>query len=318
MSRLRFSFGMLAVLFLVSGCSSPPVEATPQEIRLAVGSRGGDFWNFGSELEKFVQTRHGNYKVTITRAVGRQTLQAVQDGTADCGFAFSNLAYEAYSGKLDVSQAPFDHLRAVASIEVTPLNLLVSAGSPVQRIGDLRGRRVLIGSPDSGSFRAAKLVLEAYGLSEGEGAVETVAEGFNRARPYLLNGQADAVLILARGPFGFTDDGLRPVPIDGDAVADLRRQYPFFRVVLVPSGSFRDHTAPLKTVGIESVLLCRDVLAPELVRQFTGDWFSALDQLLTAGALPEAFTRKTASATPIPLHQGARDYYRARQVLLRD
>ena len=47
-------------------------------------------------------------------------------------------------------------------------------------------------------------------------------------------------------------------------------------------------------------------------------WFVALDRLLKVGELPRAFTRKAASATPIPLHQGARDYNRGRQVILHD
>jgi uncharacterized protein len=307
---------LLALALSMSGCSSQPGAAPPQEVRLAVGSRGGDFWSFGIELERVVQARNRHYKLTIIRAIGRQTLQAVQDGTAECGFAFSNLAYEAYSGKLDVPGNRHDRLRGVASIEVTPLNLLVPRASPIQSIRDLRGRRAIIGTPDSGSFRAAGLVLDAYRLSGG--AVEMLAEGFNRVRAYLQDGRADAVLILARPPFGFSNDGLRPVPIDDEVVDTLRQRYPFFRAVLVPSGGFQGYPTPLKTVGIESVLLCRDLLAPDLVRQLAADWFVALDRLLKAGELPQAFTRKAASATPIPLHQGARDYYRARQVLLQD
>ena len=231
---------LLAVALSMSGCSSQPGAAAPQEVRLAVGSRGGDFWNFGNELEKVVQAGHRNYRLTIIRAVGRQTLQAVQDGTAECGFAFSNLAYEAYSGTLDGPR--HDRLRGVASIEVTPLNLLVARASPIQSIRDLRGRRALIGAPDSGSFRAAQLVLDAYQLSGG--AVEMIAEGFSRARADLQDGRADAVLILARPPFGFSDDGLRPVPIDDEVVDTLRQRYPFFRAVLVPSGGFQGHPTP--------------------------------------------------------------------------
>jgi len=112
-------------------------------------------------------------------------------------------------------------------------------------------------------------------------------------------------------------DGLRPVPIDDEVVDTLRQRYPFFRAVLVLAGGFQGYPTPLKTVGIESVLLCRDLLAPDFVRQLAADWFVALDQLLKAGELPQAFTRN-AQATPIPLHQGARDYNRARQVLLQD
>jgi len=301
-----------------TGCKGDPSAATPREVRVAVGSRGGDFWNFGQALEEAARARHAAYTVTLNTAVGLRTLQAVNDGTSDCGFAFANLAYEGFSGKREGQPGQLDALRGVASIEITPLNLVVRRASPIRQVSDLVGRRVVIGLPDSGSYRAATLVLEAHGLLAQEETVEIIAENFGKARQYLESGKADAIFQLRRRPPISTAEDGRLVPIDGPPMAALRRQYPFFRAALIPMGSYEGQPAPVKTVGIESVFLCREALSPELVRQVTGDWFAGVDQLISDGVVSEAFTRQAAAATPIPLHQGARDFYRARQVLLRD
>jgi uncharacterized protein len=300
------------------GCASPPVQATPHTIRVAVGSRGGDFWNYGVALEQVVRA-HPGFTVALDSAVGLRTLQAVNEGTSDCGFGYANLAYEAFSGKLErQSSGRLDELRGVASIEITPLNLVVSKASGVKNVAELLGRRVVIGTPDSGSYRAARLVLEAHGLSSDEEMLEIIPRNFGAARQLLEKGQADAVFQLRRRPPLDSTSSGRLVPIEGPPVASLRRQYPFFRPVVIRMGSYPGQMEPIKTVGIESVFLCGEHLAPEVVRQLAADWFAAVDQLVNDGAGAETYSRQAAAATPIPLHQGARDFYRARQVLLRD
>lgn len=299
-------------------CASPPVQTTRHTIRVAVGSRGGDFWNYGVALEQVVSA-HTGFTVTLDSAIGLRALQAVNEGTSDCGFAYANLAYEVFSGKL-AGQAfgRLEELRGVASIQITPLNLVVPKASGVKDVGDLLGRRVVIGPPDSGSYRAAKLVLEAHGLSADEEMVEIIPRNFGVARQYLEKGQTDAVFQLRRRPPLDSNSTGRLVAIEGAPVAALRRQYPFFRPVVIPMGTYPGQKVPIKTVGIESVFLCREQLAPELVRKLAADWFAAVDQSVNDGAGAETYTRQAAAATPIPLHQGARDFYRARQVLLRD
>ena len=96
----------------------------------------------------------------------------------------------------------------------------------------------------------------------------------------------------------------------------LRERYPFLHPSSIPAHAFKGQVAPLKTVGIESVLLCRDDVSPEHVQRVTKDWFITVTRLAKDGRLAEGVSASVASATPIPLHVGASDYYRARQVLL--
>jgi TRAP-type uncharacterized transport system substrate-binding protein len=71
----------------------------------------------------------------------------------------------------------------------------------------------------------------------------------------------------------------------------------------------------VKTVGVETLLLCREDLDAGQVRRVTRAWFIALNRLVNDGLMSEAVSPKVASAVPIPLHSGAADYYRARQLL---
>ena len=97
----------------------------------------------------------------------------------------------------------------------------------------------------------------------------------------------------------------------------LRERYPFLRPLQIPAGTYAGQSTAIRTVGIESVLLCRDDVDAEHVRRVTGNWFSTFNRLVAEGAIWEGVSASMAAATPIPLHAGASDYYRARQVHVR-
>ena len=63
--------------------------------------------------------------------------------------------------------SPVTTLRALGSLFPEPIHLVVAAGSPIREVADLRGKRVDIGLPSSGTRYDAVMVLEAYGLRHG-------------------------------------------------------------------------------------------------------------------------------------------------------
>jgi TRAP-type uncharacterized transport system substrate-binding protein len=71
----------------------------------------------------------------------------------------------------------------------------------------------------------------------------------------------------------------------------------------------------VKTIGSESLLVCRDDLDDKLVYRMTKGFFEALPRLTEAHSAMRYVDPKFASATPIPLHAGAAQYYRESQLL---
>jgi TRAP transporter TAXI family solute receptor len=289
----------------------------PRAVRIGVGSKGGDFFVMGGELAQTLQSEQPPYHVEVVSNGGAvSSLDDLQQGASDCSFSYANITYEGFTGRLADEPAPMTHLRGVAVIELTPLYFVARRGSPVKHVTDLEGRSMSLGPRGSGSYRAALILLDGFGVDTKR--VKMQAEQFGTSFERMGVGDLDALFILAGQPNNFRNRLKENIlPIEGEKVDRLRARYPFLHPVLVPAGTFPSQTTPISTVGIDSLLLCRDDISSEDVARVTKDWFLTVGRLVKSGRLGDAVTPALASATPIPLHPGAAEYYRARQVQFR-
>src|SRR4029079_10761124 len=98
-------------------------------------------------------------------------------------------------------------------------------------------------------------------------------------------------------------DGARILSLSGPTIDRLRLQHQFFRRMVVPSGQDRDE--PVRTIGVERLLVCRRDLDPDAVYSITKAYFEMLPTLAAADPSLRDVNWDEASATPIPLHEGA-------------
>src|SRR5215831_1254222 len=92
---------------------------------------------------------------------------AIGAGTAQSGFVQSDVAYWAFTGTGVYEGRPkIDVLRAIANLYPESFQLVVRRGSSIKSVADLRGKRVSLDEPGSGTLVDARLILAAYGLSE--------------------------------------------------------------------------------------------------------------------------------------------------------
>jgi TRAP transporter TAXI family solute receptor len=306
---------LCAAPLMMSSCAEPAdVAEKPRTIRIGVGSKGGDFFVMGGELAETLRSEQPPYQVEIVSNGGAvSSLDDLQRGASDCSFSYANITYEGFTGRLADEPGPMTHLRGVAVIELTPLYFVARRGSSVQRVSDLEGRSMSLGPRGSGSYRAALILLDGFGVDTKK--IKMQAERFGTSLERMGVGDVDAFFILAGQPGNFRNRLKENVlPLEGEKVDQLRTRYPFLHPVLVPAGTFPNQTTPIRTVGIDSLLLCRDDIPTQDVTRVTKDWFLTVGRLVKSGRLGDAVTPALASATPIPLHPGAAEYYRARQV----
>jgi TRAP transporter TAXI family solute receptor len=311
----------LATVAVASACrhSTPPTAVTPT-IRIGAGSTGGDFAAMAGALAKTLanETPRLDVDVVVTQG-GISSLESVQRGESDCGFSYSNVAYEAFAGRLSNEPAPLRRLRGVALVQISPLYFLVRKGAPIKSVPDLRGRSVALGGTGSASSRAGMLVLNAFGLDTA--SVRLKDGTFRPSFHELKNGRLDAIFIVAAEPSLAVTRGIKEgaqlLPVDGPAIDTLREHYPFLHPLSIPAGVYPGQREPVRTIGIESLLLCREDVPAEHVQRVTDGWMKTFAQLVRDGQLADSVNASLASATPIPLHTGATAYYRSRQVLHR-
>ena len=307
----------LAIMFFAGCETAPPVSApNPIDLRISTGGRRGYSYRMAEALAKTLSARDANYSIDFETAQDVVSLQSIQQGKADCGFTSANIAYEAFAGRLPDDPRRHDRLRGVALVQLAPLHFVVRKGSSIRDVSDLRGKSVAIGTSGTATARIALLVLRAYGL--GRDAIDIREEGFVRMFSPMVAGAPDGAFLLygqtqpLEGPSRVTN--AQVLPIYGEAIDHLRQEYPFIRPALILAGTYADQKDAIRTIGVESMLICRADLDAERVQEITDAWFRTTNHLLQGNFIFDAVSPELASATPIPLHEGAMRYYRSRRL----
>lgn len=314
-----FSATLVSAAAILS-CAPPPAASSHPRtvVRFTTGPLGGGFYPLGEGLALAYRTSLPD--VTIERLPSGGAVanaDAIQRGTADIGFGFSDVAYIAFGGGLGGGSRPYDRLRGIAVLQLTPLHFVARAGSGIRAITDLRGRRVSVGLPGTGTALTVQLVLEAFGVRRSEVDVENLS--FDEAARRLVDGSLDAMFDTAIYPADSVETataaGARLLPLVGPSIDRLRREYPFFRPAVIPRNTYPGVDGAVRTIGVDSLLVCSRDLDESLVHDLTKGFFDALPSLSSSVDALRFMDLEQSPATPIPLHAGAARFYRERELL---
>lgn len=259
----------------------------------------------------------------------------VRDGRADVGVSFADSVYFAYSSDRGDLHPRAHDLRAISTLHVARILAYVRPDAGITSVAHLRGRTVRVAPPPttddprfaswpvprsltgsgsgtvSGVTSMPQVVLLAHGVLPDQ--VTNRPVGPPEAIDELFSGTLDAVFAMDFESNAFAADaskrGAVLLPIEGHAVDRLRREYSFIRPIRIPAGTYPGQRAPVHTVGVDMVLICRADLDEQVVYELTRAYFAALPRVSAQGDLPQ-LDPEQAPSTPIPLHEGAARYYR--------
>jgi uncharacterized protein len=308
---------LLALALLGAGCRQPAPERARTRVRFTSGTPGGGFYTFGEALAREYGRALPNLDIEVHPSDGAASnLEALQRGDADIGLSHDDVSYLAYAGRLDGRREGFTRLRGIAMLQVAQVHVVVRADAGVRSIDDLRGRRISLGRPKWGSASTAALVLHAFGIQLGDANVQPLR--YDEAAERLSSGLLDALLMTGTYPMAAvtaaTSAGARILPLDDPAIDVLRRDYPFFTRTTIPAGTYPGVSAPIRTIGVHTLLVCRADLDEALVHDLTERLFQILPLLPPLQASLGQMDLQHAPATSIPLHEGAARYYREREL----
>jgi uncharacterized protein len=243
-------------------------------------------------------------------------VDAIASGGLESGFAQSDIAYWAYTGTgIYEGQGKVENLRAIANLYPESIHIVAGMGSGIESVRDLKGKRVSLDEPGSGTLVDARIILEAFGVAEDDMTAHYVKP--SRASAMMDEGQLDAFAIVAGYPTGSVlercaTSGCELVAIQGAEVDALLERYPFFAKDIIPA-----HTYPgvgeTATLSVGAQWLVGAEVDEDLVYGITKAlWHENARKLLDDGhSKGRAITLATAlDGIAVPLHPGAERYYR--------
>ena len=285
-------------------------------LRLTTGPPGGGFYPLGEYVAAGLRTRMDAVRIQVIPSGGAIfNIDAIQEGRADVGFTFADVAYMGFNGLLAGRPAPLHRLRGVAVLQLIPISLVVRGDLDIRDPRGLVGRRVSVGPSGSGTALTARLLLHEFNVDPSAAHFESL--NFQESASRLMNGELDAMFDNAIVPDSVkraTENGARLVPIVGPPVDRLRRNYPFLKPATIPAGTYPHINVPIHTIGVDGLLICSEKLDEQTVYELTKQFSNIISDSSDADPL-RLLELDAAPATPIPLHKGAMRYYRERELV---
>jgi len=248
-------------------------------------------------------------------------VNGIAGGSLESGFAQSDVAFWAYTGTGIYEGKPkVDGLRAIANLYPESFHLVARKGSGIKGVLDLKGKRVSLDEPGSGTLVDARLILAAFGMSEKDIKPEYLKP--QQSADKLKDGAIDAFISVSGYPQGAIAElaatsGIELIPIEGPAVDKLLAQYNFFGKDAIPDNAYKG-VAGARTVSVNALWVTStkqsDTLVYGIVQAL---WNAGTRKLLDAGhAKGKEIKLDTAlTGVGIPLHPGAEKFYREKGVL---
>jgi TRAP transporter TAXI family solute receptor len=244
-------------------------------------------------------------------------VEAIGRGNLEGAIVQADVAFWAYYGAgIYTPAGAIRDLRAVANLFRDSIHLVARADSGIASVADLKGKRVAMGEPGSGTLVDAQLLVKAYGLKEADMRPAYLKTG--QAIDQMVEGKLDALFLVGLAPSQEIAElaerlPILLVPIAGPEVDELRRTTPFFIEVSIPAGLYPGVDKKTATLGIGALLVVPAKVADDTVYGITRAlWHKSTRTTLDAGH-PQGKQIQLESAlqgVPIPLHPGAERYYR--------
>lgn len=248
-------------------------------------------------------------KAEVTAASVENTIKVVR-GDMLAGIAMGNVVMDAYNGEGKFpSKMPVKVLFALYPNLVHPLTLEKSG---IASLSDLKGKRVSLGAPGSGTAVTSAALLKTLGIDPDKD-IEAVYLNYSETTNALSNGQIDAGFIVggqgvgAVTQFALTQD-IKMIPIAPQEREQFIAQYPAYSAYSIPEGIY-NNVGVTDTLSIWNVLVVRADMPTEMAYQLTKAAYDNMAEVRKVVKVAEATVPANAERLAgVPLHPGAKKY----------
>ena len=308
----KLVISIIIILFLLT--QSNFVFASQESVKyltIAGGGIGGMAYPYSGAVSSIVNNLT-DLEIAVEASGGSvEIVQLLKRGESDIGTLMCDVWFKAYSGLGDYDK--IDKLRGLHTMYQNIWYLITLADSNIMSYQDIRGKRVSVGSPGSGTEFKARRVLESMGITYDDFRVEYLSN------VEMINGLGDGVLDAAffTLPFGasaiieldLTKD-IRIIGLEDADIDKLTTEYPEYARAVIPEGSYNAVKSDIPTVSLWMYMVTTSDLPEDVAYTYVKTVMENLDKLSAAhpGGKYSTPENSLASATA-PLHPGAIKYY---------
>ena len=293
--------------------------AQQQFISIGTGGVTGVYYPTGGAICRLVnkdRKEHGIRCSAESTGGSIYNINTIRAGELEFGVAQSDWQYHAYHGTSKFKdQGKFEKLRAVFSVHPEPVTVIASDASGVNELTDMKGKRLNIGNPGSGTRGTWEVIEAALGWQRSDLKLAAEMKSAETGQA-VCDGKIDAYFWLVGHPSALTQESLATcaahlVNVTGPAIDKLVADNAYYRTATIPAGMY-NNDKDIQTFGVGATFVSSTDVPDEVVYVVVKAVFENFDQFKKlhpafANLKPEEMISDSLSA---PLHPGAAKYYK--------
>jgi TRAP transporter TAXI family solute receptor len=290
------------------------VPGADGSLAIATGGTGGVYYPYGGGMATVLSENLQGVTANVQETnASVDNILLVQDGGADIAFALGDTTADAVAGAAQFEGREIT-ICTLGRLYDNFTQLVTTGGTGIRTVADLRGKRVSVGSPGSGTEVIALRILEAAGINP-DTDVQRSQLGVGETAQALRDGTIDAGFWSGGLPTGAlvdlaTTGQMVLVPTAEFTQALASRFGPYYQTAEIPAGTYQGQTGPSPQVVVPNVLVVRSDMPEQLQQDITRVIFENEERLATVHPAANDLDPATAGDVPfVDVCPGARAYF---------
>jgi len=314
---------LTGLMALAAGVAFSGIAAA-QNISIATGGTGGVYYPLGggmaAALSKFVPGMQATAEVTGGSV---DNLKLIGSGKPYIALTMADAGQDALKG-VDKFKGNAVSLKTLMILYPNRMHVVTVEGRGINKMSDLKGKRVSTGSPGSATEVMAFRVIEAAGLDKDKDMKRErlgVAESVNAVK----DSKIDAFFWVGGLPTAAVTDlantpGTKVKLVDhAETVGPMNKKYGNLYVEdAIPKATYKGMDADNKQATVMNILVSHANMDDKTAYNIVKTIFDKRDDLIAVHKEAANFRleNQKASASPIPFHPGAIRYFAEKGVKL--
>lgn len=308
---------------MLFGVAAATAAYANKNLSIGTGATGGVYYALGGGLAKMLTDKLPGTQVTAeVTGASVDNLKFIKSGKMDVGFTMADSASDAAQGVEKFKDSKVE-ARTLVSLYPNHMQVVTVEGTGINKLADLKGKRISTGSPGSGTEVMSLRLLEAIGLDRDKD-VSRERLSVNESVNAMKDRKIDAFVWVSGLPAAAVTDlattpGVKIKLLDhADAADAMNKKYGnLYSKGSIPAGTYPGQAGAAANIQVWNLLVVDSKMSDDLAYSITKTVFESQADLVKVHKEAANISLKTQGGTsPIPYHPGAKKYLKEKGVVV--
>ncbi|WP_231186469.1 TAXI family TRAP transporter solute-binding subunit [Haladaptatus sp. DYF46] len=318
---LASSVGITAAT-MVAGCSGGPAKSGgsknssgsggggTQFVSIGTGGTGGVYYPLGGGMADIMNKNLDNVEATAeSTGASVENCRLVSSSEMTMALALGNAVLLAVDGKGDFDKAL--DLKAAFGAYQNSTQVITTKGSGIETIPDMKGKKISVGAPGSGTEVIARELLGYFDITYKD--IDAQRLSFSETATAMQDGQVDAGFWSVAYPASSIQNlaSQRDIAFVEFPESDLKKitsKFDYYSKSTIPAGTYKGVDHEVSVPGVTNTMIVKSGMSEDFAYKLTKVIYEHLDALEKVHPAAKQF-EGTARAAPINLHPGSKKYF---------